>query len=304
MASDFQQLDLTRFRTPVVRHLAWLCQAPQLLTGSIRFDPCDHLAAGSLEKLMQWDLNPSSGPCLLSEVPHYRLGLYVESLYECLLTELLGWQVLARNLPIRAAGTTLGELDFVVRNPHTRGVEHHEIAVKFYLGYQSSPENLRWYGPNARDRLDLKTDKLLNQQSPRSQLPEARAVLSDMGVSAPLAQRIFMPGYLFYPVDKTLIPPASVAPNHLHGRWTYLQTVAAMETGYWVPLRKPHWLGPWLQADAPDTSATHQAMADIESTETPRLFAIMEYCEEKGLWQEADRIFVVPGTWPGTWPGV
>jgi uncharacterized protein len=302
MASEYQQLDLIRFRTPVVRHLAWLCQAPQLMTGPTHFSPSSHLAESVMEILSQWDLDPAKGPGTLSQTPHYRLGLYVESLYNCLLSELLGWQVLARNLPIRSAGTTLGELDFLVRNPITQDVEHHEIAVKFYLGHRSSQEHLRWYGPNAHDRLDLKTRKLMEQQSPRSRLPETRTVLSAMGITEPVTPRVFMPGYLFYPLGEDLTPPASVAPNHLRGHWAYLHETDSIPTAHWVPLRKPHWLGPWRQADAPDANLVHQALADIESTSTPRLFAMLEYKEETGLWQEIDRIFVVPATWPGVRP--
>jgi len=42
----------------------------------------------------------------------------------------------------------------VVRNGHTGVVEHHEIAVKFYLGYlqpgsAADNQDVCWYGPNA-----------------------------------------------------------------------------------------------------------------------------------------------------------
>src|SRR5690554_1995355 len=157
-SADFQQL--------VIRHLAWLCQAPQLYRGALTFDPVAWLPADYRHKLQYWDMHPESMPSLLQQATQRRLGLYFEQLYACLLQDLLGWELLARNLQIRDERRTLGELDFLLRNPLTGEVEHHEIAVKFYLGHTDAvSRRVRWYGPNSRDRLDLKTDRLLQHQT-------------------------------------------------------------------------------------------------------------------------------------------
>src|SRR5690606_5646045 len=173
-----------------------------------------------------WDLAPENGPALLTAPAPRRLGLYFEALYECLLRDLLGWTVLARNLPIRQGRETLGELDLVARNPVTGNVEHHEIAVKFYLGYHHANGEALWYGPNARDRLDLKTAHLLEKQSQRRQLAATIATLQAHGIPQPQLSRIFMPGYLFYPsrinVRAATMPvPATLPANHERGRWLY-----------------------------------------------------------------------------------
>lgn len=288
------------FQTPAVRHLAWLCQTPQLINSPLSFRPAHWLPDDLPDKLRHWDKHPAAGPDVLRETPHYRLGLYTEQLYDCLLRDLLGWTVVARNLPIRSHGKTLGELDFVVRNPHTGNIEHHEIAIKFYLGYPGNQAvGVRWYGPNAHDRLDLKSGRMLHQQSQRCQLQETLDALAAAGIAPPSVSRIFMPGYLFYPVNVSLPSPATADASHLRGHWLSLNEAGRADTGNWVVLRKPHWLGPWSQAQAPDANAVQSVWQEIASSDTPRLMATLAFDAASGLWQETGRCFVVPDSWPG-----
>lgn len=289
-------VDPSQFRVPCIRHLAWMCQTPQLFRGPLQFGLGAHLPADALEKLRHWDHNPEQGPSLVNETPNPRLGLYFERLYECLMTDVLGWDVLARNLPIRSEGITLGELDFVLRNPHTQGIEHHEIAIKFYLGYPLQSGETSWYGPNAKDRLDIKTRRLLEHQSQRIQLAETVNALGLLGIHETLTPRIFMPGYLFYPFDRELAPPLQAPSDHAKGHWLYHSQVRSMNAEHWLHLRKPHWLGPWVQPDLPDIAETKATLEKVERSATPRLFARLEHDGEN--WKEVDRIFVVPATWP------
>lgn len=299
-----QSPDLMRFRVPAVRHLAWMCHTAQLLGGPQALDLRPYLPGDLLERLRKWDADPAAGPAVLTEVANPRLGLYFESLYACLLTDILGWELLVRNMPIRSAGITLGELDFVLRNRDTGLVEHHEIAVKFYLGYPQpdldvAGDAVRWYGPNARDRLDLKTRRLLQQQSQRSALPATIQELHQQGIEQPQVTRIFMPGYLFYPLNAQVQAEASVPVDHARGSWAYLDDALLMDLSDWVPLRKPHWLGPWVQPGAPDALLRQAALAEIRDAATPRLFARLRQDPMSGLWCEAQRIFVMPAGWPG-----
>lgn len=304
----FESPDLTRFRTPAVRHLAWMCHTAQLLAGPQVVDLRAYWPADLLARLARWDAHPEAGPAVLTQPANRRLGIYFESLYACLLTDILGWDLLVRNLPIRHAGITLGELDFVVRNRHTGVVEHHEIAVKFYLGYvpaggsagdHTGDHDVRWYGPNARDRLDLKTRRLLDEQSQRTALPETAIALREQGIEQPQLSCIFMPGYLFYPLDSQVYTGKWVPVNHPRGVWAYLDAALQMDVSHWVPLRKPHWLGPWVQTSAPNVDDRDSALAEIREAATPRLFAQLRQHPLSGDWYEERRIFVMPARWPG-----
>lgn len=279
-----------------------MLKTPQLLDDILTFRPSDYVTDGICQRLAEWDRSPAMAPDALNRPAHPRLGLYFETLYECLLRDLLGWQVLVRNLPVRGAQRTLGELDCVVRNPHTGGLEHHEISVKFYLGYPGEG-GACWYGPNARDRLDLKTRHLLDHQSQLTGLPETQAALQAAGISGPLVPRIFMPGYLFYPqISDTAPPPQApmlVPDNHARGHWCRLGEVSARAPANWVPLNKPHWLGPWWQESRPDPELAGAAMELVGSRASPRLFASLEQNAATGVWRETERWFVVPEAWPG-----
>lgn len=304
--------DHSCYRVPAVRHLAWICRAPQLIKSPVGFDLSPYLPDDLEARLSAWDAAPESGPDLLTEAPAGRLGHYFERLYGCLLEELLGWKLLLKNQPVRRGGITLGELDFVVRNPVTQAVEHHEIAVKFYLGFAGARDaQPLWYGPNASDRLDLKSGRLISHQSRLAEKPETRDLLRALKIPPPTQARIFMPGYLFYPAGQPLPPPATVPADHLQGQWLYLDhldrmtasgTLLATLGGHWVPLVKPHWLGPWQQQEAPAPSDADDALAQVRATGSPRLFAVLSKVPGQApgmdLWREHTRVFVVPDAWP------
>ncbi len=290
--------EIDTFQQPVIRHLAWLCRAPQLYRGALTFDPSAWLASDFHQQLRGWDQNPDTMPLILQQPSSRRLGLYFEQLYASLLTDLLGWPLLVRNLQIRDEQRTLGELDFLVRNPHTGEVEHHEIAVKFYLGHQDAESGLvRWYGPNSRDRLDLKTDHLLQHQTRLGRQSATRTALESLGLDKPPTPRIFMPGYLFYPTQQTLSPPEQADPDHGRGRWCYADNVSTLESEGWVVLHKPHWLADWHQARAPEPGTLRQAAAEVERSGRARLLARL--MATPNGWSEVERLFVVPTCWPG-----
>ena len=291
--------ELAQSHLPAIRHLAWMLCAPQLLDGESVFKPDAHLPSQAWNTLRAWAENPARGPSVLTDPPHPRLGLYFERLYQCLMTELLGWSLVANNLQVKSRDglSTLGELDLVLFNPQTRVLEHHEIAVKFYLGYQQQGK-LWWYGPNARDRLDVKTGHLLQHQSLMLQRPETREALRERGIASPEQVRIFMPGYLFAPLDRSY-PVSSPTCTTKQCTWTYLSGAGEMQAQVWVPLYKPHWLGPWLQAQAPAPAAFCAALEQVKRSGHPSLFARLERDTHRGLWLEAERRFVVPPNWPG-----
>ncbi|MBD3641733.1 MAG: DUF1853 family protein [Marinobacter sp.] len=285
-------------RTPAVRHLAWLCHTPQLLSSPLSFEPARYLPPSHLEKLKAWDLDLHKAPDLLREPPQRRLGFYFERLYQVLLEDLLGWEILLKNQQIQSNGRTIGELDFVVHNRADDRIEHHEIAVKYYLGVPKAGHPTLWYGPNARDRLDLKTHNLIHNQSRRTHQAETQALLERIDIAGPLTARIFMPGYLFYPAGSSISAPDYVPDSHLRGSWLYLSRARAMDTSRWVPLHKPHWIGPWLQDDPPEPDTAIEALERIERHAIPALFAVLEKDAPGGVWRETDRIFVVPENWP------
>ncbi len=287
-------LTLNPWRT--ADHLHWLCRAPQLVRSGQSFSLAEHLPADLPAQLDRWSTDPARRPAILNEPFPRRLGYYFERLYQAVMTDLLGWKLLAKNVQVRdESGRTVGELDFLLRNPVSGQLEHHEIAVKFYLAY-GSPDTL-WYGPNSQDRLDRKVGRLLEHQSRLTQRPETRQALASLGITEPVTARIFMPGYLFYPAQGAAEVPDFVPENHLRGSWLYLHQIHQHDTRRWVPLQKPHWLGGWIQADEPDPEHAASLIKAMSDQGQPRLFAVLRP-QPNGLWTEVERLFVVPDHWP------
>ena len=126
---------------------------------------------------------------------------------------------------------------------------------------------------------------------------EAQALLAELGISEPIILRVFLPGYLFYPDDGVALPDY-VPADHGQGRWCYARNLESTDLTGWVPLIKPHWIGPWIQGAQPDIDAARKAVAFVETQGVPVLFARLEWQPGIGCWVESERWFVVPGEWP------
>lgn len=291
-------------------HLRWLFSAPNLIKfdGSVRL--VDWLPAGFDLDQFCADIDQQQRD-IFDDIGKKRLGIYFEALYGYVLEHALGWEVLTRNFAIRDdEHRTLGEIDFLVRNRETGLVEHHEIAVKFYLGYRNASADCEtlWYGPDSRDRLHIKASRLLDHQLTLLETPIARSRLEEMGLPQPDLKRIFMPGYLFYPADSvlessplessSLESPQIASSNHLRGTWRFANEIPEEFYASHTVLWKPDWLGPWDQPLAPDPEATRAEIDRIAAGGRPRLFAGLEEDPDTGSWVESSRCFVVPPSWP------
>ena len=117
--------------------------------------------------------------------------------------------MLASGIELRAEGRTLGELDLLVSGEGE--VWHLELAVKFYLCAPGRPGDAwsDWIGPNGRDRLDRKLDRMRDHQLPLGQSEHARSHLAALGLPAPTRSAAVLHGVRFI-----LARPGACA-----GRW-------------------------------------------------------------------------------------
>lgn len=86
-----------------------------------------------------------------------RLGFVYQALCKQLFEQSEQYQVVAEEIQLIANRRTLGAIDFIVQ--HQSNYQHWEVAIKFYLLHDD-----HWYGPDSRDRLDLKLNHMLNHQ--------------------------------------------------------------------------------------------------------------------------------------------
>ena len=311
-------LDLTdllpRLRQPVVRDLAWTLLSPPLLEHSEW--PQRHPLAGSgwarqPGRLADWllRLDEQPGPLLewLARGPLRRLGLYYERLWQFALQAAPGVLLLACNLPIRLGGRTLGELDLLLRDDD--GVHHLELAVKLYLGPRQGDgrDAAQWLGPGSEDRLDRKLDHLARHQLPLSSSRHGKLALADLRPDEVQAE-FWLGGYLFYPWPDGCAAPAGAHPLHCRGNWLTRERFAALRAdsapGPWQPLPRQAWLA---TAQLPHGEVWTAERFDDWLEQLPRtapaqlLVRLQE--THTGVWEEAERVFLMPDAWPAIGQG-
>ncbi|WP_416140567.1 DUF1853 family protein [Halomonas sp. HK25] len=306
---------LDRCHHPLVRDLAWLLLVPDLLAMPWPGRPDRHtLGLADDARLTAWldDLEADPGPleaCLGGALAG-RMGLYHERLWQFLLANAPGTELLAHNLRIQRGKQTLGELDLLYRRRSESMLIHLEVAIKFYLGLAEGPghadDQARWIGPGSADSLAGKREHLHRHQLRLTELPETRAALHELltrdavGADRPLAihRRLAMPGVLFYPWQRQLPPPREANPAHLRGTWLFWRAWRDYRDGLprgtqGARLHKPHWLAlPRPEYLMPLRVLEAQLAQHFREPASPVQLA---------LWQ-ADtgwhRLFVVADDWP------
>lgn len=313
-----------RWRTPEVRDLCWAIASPPLLPetvapAGVRWltsgDSARHFTA-SADWLAALDRDPAPLLAHLAHEHDHRLGSHFESL----LAFWLAWpdnpchRLLARNVAIRRDGRTLGELDFLVEDRRHGGIEHWEVAVKFYLGTGDGRSHRNWIGPGLRDRLDLKLARLIDHQLPLAGLPEAAATLrpllpagagtTDLRPVCLLAGSLFHPAAMpgGHPGDSAGADPALAAPNHLRGWWQHRRDFLEhpdWQALHWLRLPKANWLTPVHPTQLGDLPPPRPpaGLADDLPIAGPRS-AVAVIGLRDG--QEVTRGFVVGDDWPSS----
>lgn len=143
-------------------------------------------------------------------------------LYEDALTILLEasprFDLLARSLQLQTnAQTTLGELDFLLRDLGDDQLIHLELATKFYLAVETS-STLTLPGPDARDNYFRKLQRLRSHQLPLAQ--KHRSDLPEEYRHQTIIARQLVYGCLFDHIGATKpADPDFINPNCRRGRW-------------------------------------------------------------------------------------
>ena len=140
----------------------------------------------------------AGSPSLLT---NFVLGKRAESFFDLALTHSDRFQVIAQNIQIQREKITLGEIDFLIEDSINNRQLHVELVCKFYV-YDPSFENEleRWIGPNRKDTLLQKTEKLKQKQLPLLYKPETEPYLSELNLqSENIQQEVCFKANLFIP---------------------------------------------------------------------------------------------------------
>ncbi len=306
---------LFSFQQQEVRDLAWVMNSPGLLaqtqfpyTGEKVSDAwCKQIYQYNLDWLVGLDDDPGLLQQWLEQRESPLLGIYFESLLAFWLQHLPDIDLLAQNLVVGQPGLQIGEFDLLFRDKARNQAIHWEAAVKFYLRYGES--DYQWLGPNPRDSLSRKLNKVFARQLRLAEHARAKQVLLEgIGVSKVVPQA-FIKGYLFYPFDSDwqnpIHIPAGVSEKHLKGWWCRHADVATLlqqrsSEKRWLVLPRLQWLSSVF------TSSDEELLIAAELKEYLlqyfskhyKALLLVELKFVDGAWQEQSRGFVVNDAWP------
>ncbi len=136
-----------------------------------------------------------------------RLGKFVERFVSFELNQRSDTQILAENLQIQQEKITLGELDCLLLQNHLP--IHLEVVYKFYLYDPTvgSHELEHWIGPNRKDSLIEKLNKLKNKQLPLLHHPVCQQQLRAAAIAYPnWQQQVYFKAQLFIPLQAHKAP--------------------------------------------------------------------------------------------------
>ena len=283
-----------------VRDLAWACFGPDLLTPLPESDVIT-LCPETQAWLQALDTNPAKLHDFLANCSHrHRLGLYYEALWHFFLSEHPHYALLEHNLPVKVAGRTLGELDIVYQNRATGRIIHLELAIKFYLGITGNSNEASmadWWGPNTRDRLDRKVNRLLSHQLPLSAKPETQSLLASRGISH-CQRQMCVKGMLFQPAGQPLSLPEQIAPGASLAEWMTLRSFQSRWSQHaWQILERRQWLRPLQAGEFSQLLQGEALLAGIAAAHQQHQRPVL-LARAGQTTGETGRCFVSPDDWP------
>lgn len=201
------------------------------------------------------------------------------------------YDLIVANIQIQGNDRTLGELDYIVFDQQKERTLHIELACKFYL-YDSAilnEQEARWIGPNRKDTLREKLDKLVHRQFPLLYNDRTKLRLREFGISDQLIeQQLCLKAFLFtpkgYPNDKF----SENFRNCISGYWISFSEFIYedKEALYAVPTKK-EWLVPLEKFEKWQVFSEVRTIVEVSITnqKSPLIY--------KKLSRKVERFFVV-----------
>ncbi|MEN8880320.1 MAG: DUF1853 family protein [Polaribacter sp.] len=214
---------------------------PNLWTGDVVFD------------LNQFELKPITQKIDILIDEKIRLGKYVERFVSYQLSTIKEIDILGENIQIQKDKRTTGEIDcLITKNQQSI---HLEIIYKFYL-YDATvgkTEIEHFIGPNRKDALIEKLNKLKEKQLPLLYTKEAKEYLWNTGLDyTKFKQQVLFKAQLFVSISSRKIRLDLINQDCIVGFYMNKEELKEFKTSkFYVPskkdwLMKPHQKVNWL----------------------------------------------------------
>jgi hypothetical protein len=206
----------------------------------------------------------------------HRLGKLAEAFVFYALKKHPSVSWICDNLQMQQGKRTAGEIDALFY--HKGQPVHLEVAYKFYLfdtHEQYDTPLGPWIGPNRKDRLVQKLDKLHRKQFPLLQSELAARYLDHYGLTpGAVEQRHCFKGQLFLPYQQQELDIAPLNPDCIAGFYlAFSELEAFRDAAFFIP-QKPDWLiTPHRQAQwLPYAAAVPILKAEIDKKRSPMVW--------------------------------
>lgn len=234
-----------------------------------------------LSWFLELDSNPQKLDEFLAENSKRRLGVHFEQLLHFFFKASPFINLLLCNQQIIENGTTLGEVDFILEFENQ--CYHLEVSIKFYLQNGNEIEDM--LGPNAKDRLDLKLEKVKNHQ-----LQIAHHASIRERVNREYDSFLFLKGQFY---SNEVVKPKFFNSGKKVGKYLKIsdfKKMFASNNQDWTKLVKPNWLSS-LFFSAEGLQISQNDLASIENEiEAQKKAAHVE--------QLSQYFFIVSDSWP------
>lgn len=150
------------------------------------------------------------------------LGKRMEHFFACYISCFTSEEILAQNRQIIRNKETLGELDFLLKDTASKDVSHVEMIFKFYLfdPDTGTSELDHLIGPNKRDSLNRKLDRLHKRQFPLLFQDATKEFLSTLNVDADhVTQKMCFKASVFLPKHFKTFSFEKLNPETVAGSW-------------------------------------------------------------------------------------
>ncbi|MEW7291464.1 DUF1853 family protein [Aquimarina sp. 2304DJ70-9] len=153
------------------------------------------------------------------------LGKRAEHFFEYSIRLSPHYEVIAKNIQIFKEKITIGELDFLVKDIHNHKVIHIELVFKFYVYDPNILDEInRWIGPNRKDSLVEKIDKLKNKQLPLLFNDQTKSILDDFNLDVnKIDQQVCYLASLFVPYSFKEKEMQLVNNDSIVGYWIHFE---------------------------------------------------------------------------------
>ena len=207
----------------------------------------------SVYKLTQFEIEQRSLSFDIAIDANLRLGKYVERFVSYQLSKDNSIKTIAENIQISKNKITLGELDCIL----LKGEKpiHLEIIYKFYL-YDASlgKDSLQhWIGPNRKDSLVEKLDKLQQKQLPLLYSKECLEYLESINLNVKdIEQQVYFKAQLFVPFRMNTAIESSINKDCIVGFYIHQEELSQFKNAkFYIPSKKdwliiPHTNIDWL----------------------------------------------------------